>query len=189
MSPLRNDVICTIRTPHSHLGMVVWGIEQCIPDPSVLTCITHTSHIWQCTMGLYVHGCSDREDPLKIRIVNTLRAVMQTVDLECATSKEVSEPAARTVSHCTAALVNCVFTQLSLTVTRYWCASLGLSSVYSGAYVVCTVNFAYNNTRPGIRKVSLFAKCRYMHTGRMDFALGMEILSLFANCRYIRCRY
>ena len=24
-----------------------------------------------------------------------------------------------------------------------------------------TVNFAYNDTRPGIRKVSLFAKCRY----------------------------
>ena len=63
-----------------------------------------------------------------------------------------------------------------------------------------TVNFAYNDTRRGIRKVSLFAKCPYtctctrsliiiMGTGRIDFALGMEILSLFANCRYIRSRY
>ena len=65
-----------------------------------------------------------------------------------------------------------------------------------------TVNFGYNNTRRGIRKVSLFAKCRYTRsliiyiyvlqllnlrthffiTVRWDFALGMEILSLFANC-------
>ena len=27
--------------------MVVWGVEQCIADPSVLTCITRTFHIWQ----------------------------------------------------------------------------------------------------------------------------------------------
>ena len=58
-----------------------------------------------------------------------------------------------------------------------------------------TVNFAYNDTRRGIRKVALFAKCRYTRslilciTVGWDFALGMEILSLFANCRYIRSRY
>ena len=58
-----------------------------------------------------------------------------------------------------------------------------------------TVNFAYNNTRRGIRKVSLFTMCRYTRsliiciTVGWDFALGMEILSLFANCRYIRSRY
>ena len=28
ISPLCNDVICTINTPHSHMGMVVWGVEQ-----------------------------------------------------------------------------------------------------------------------------------------------------------------
>ena len=55
-----------------------------------------------------------------------------------------------------------------------------------------TVNFAYSDTRRGIKKVSLFAKCRYTRSliicitvGR-DFALGMEMLSVFANCRYIR---
>ena len=58
-----------------------------------------------------------------------------------------------------------------------------------------TVNFAYNDTRRGIKKVSLFAKCRYTRSLIIcipvgwDFALGMEILSLFANCRYIRSRY
>ena len=57
-----------------------------------------------------------------------------------------------------------------------------------------TVNFVYTDTRRGIRKVSLFAKCRYTRspiictTVGWDFALGMEILSLFANCRYIRSR-
>ena len=50
--PLRDDVICTLNTPHSHLGMVIWGVEQCIADPGVLTSITHTFHIWQCAMGL-----------------------------------------------------------------------------------------------------------------------------------------
>ena len=60
---------------------------------------------------------------------------------------------------------------------------------------VHTVNFAYNDTRRGIKKVSLFAKCRHTRslivfiTVRREFALGMEMLSLFANCRYIRCRY
>ena len=54
ISPLRNDIICTTNTRQSHrdLGMVVWGVEQCIADPSVLTCITHTFHIWQCAMGM-----------------------------------------------------------------------------------------------------------------------------------------
>ena len=53
---------------------------------------------------------------------------------------------------------------------------------------LCTVSFAYNDTRQGIRKVSLFAKCRYTRsiiicitvTSRWDFSLGMGILSLFA---------
>ena len=58
IGPLRNDVICTMNTPHSHLGMVVWGIEQCIADPSVLTCITRTFHIWQCTMGIIRSQCT-----------------------------------------------------------------------------------------------------------------------------------
>ena len=49
-----------------------------------------------------------------------------------------------------------------------------------------TVNFAYNDTRRGIRKVSLFVKCRYPRsliiciTVGWDFALGMEF------CRYSR---
>ena len=49
---------------------------------------------------------------------------------------------------------------------------------------VTTINFAYNDTRRGIKKVSLFAKCRYTRSliiiiilcikvGR-DFALGMD---------------
>ena len=58
-----------------------------------------------------------------------------------------------------------------------------------------TVNFAYNDTRRGIRKVPLFTKCRYIRslivcvTVGWYFALGMKIMSLFANCRYIRSRY
>ena len=35
-----------------------------------------------------------------------------------------------------------------------WCG-------YSAAEHACTVNFAYNDTRRGIKKVSLFAKCRH----------------------------
>ena len=60
---------------------------------------------------------------------------------------------------------------------------------------VCTVNFAYNDTRRASKK------CPYLQnvvtpevsllciTVGWDFALGMEILSLFGNCRYIRSRY
>ena len=66
---------------------------------------------------------------------------------------------------------------------------------WNGGFSLHTVNFAYNDTRRGIKKVSLFAKCRYTQsliiciTVGWDFALGMEIMSLFANCRYIRSRY
>ena len=28
---MRNDTACTTNTPHSHLGMVVSGVEECIP--------------------------------------------------------------------------------------------------------------------------------------------------------------
>ena len=58
-----------------------------------------------------------------------------------------------------------------------------------------TVNLAYNDTRRGIKKVSLFAKCRYTRsliiciTVGWNFAPGMDIPSLFANCRYMRSRY
>ena len=46
----------------------------------------------------------------------------------------------------------------------------------------CTVNFAYNDTRRGIKNVSLFAKCRCTRsliiciTVGWDYALGIEIL-------------
>ena len=36
----------------------------------------------------------------------------------------------------------------------------------------CTVNFAYNDTRWGIRKVSLFAKSHYMYYSRMGLCSG-----------------
>ena len=69
------------------------------------------------------------------------------------------------------------------------------ASLGRAAHNIITVNFAYNDTRRSIKKVSIFAKCRYTRSliicitvGR-DFVLGMKMLPLFANCRYIRSRY
>ena len=70
-----------------------------------------------------------------------------------------------------------------------------IGSIPSELAAICTVTFAYNDTRRGIKKVSLFAKCCYTRSLIIciivgwDFDLGMEILSLFANCRYVRSRY
>ena len=40
---------------------------------------------------------------------------------------------------------------------------------------LCTVNFAYNDTRRGINKVSLFAKCRYTRSLIIMYYSGMGL--------------
>ena len=75
------------------------------------------------------------------------------------------------------------------------CFDVSVERVDKKMQKYATVNFAYNDTLRGIKKVSLFAKCRYTRsliiciTVGWEFALGMEILSLFTNCRYTRSRY
>ena len=70
-----------------------------------------------------------------------------------------------------------------------------LSTISCLKCLLFTVNFAYNDTRLDIRKMSFFVNCPYTRslyiciTVRWDFALGMEILSLFTNCGYIRSRF
>ena len=48
-----------------------------------------------------------------------------------------------------------------------------------------TVNFAYNDTRRGIKKVSLFAKCRYTRSLIM-YSSGMGLCSGHGNFVVIR---
>ena len=67
MVPLRNDVICTTNTLHSHLGMVVWGVEQCIADPSVLTSISHAFHTGNAQWVYYPVSCISSNYTLRVR--------------------------------------------------------------------------------------------------------------------------
>ena len=39
-------MLCTVNTPHSHLGMVAWGVERCIADPGMLSCIAHIRSVF-----------------------------------------------------------------------------------------------------------------------------------------------
>ena len=45
----------------------------------------------------------------------------------------------------------------------------------------CTVNFAYNDTRRGIKKVSLFAKCRYTRSLIIMYHSGMGLCAGHGN--------
>ena len=49
-----------------------------------------------------------------------------------------------------------------------------------------TVNFAYNDTRRGIKKVSLFAKCRYTRSLIIMYYSGMGLCSGHGNSVVIR---
>ena len=49
-----------------------------------------------------------------------------------------------------------------------------------------TVNFAYNDTRRGIRKVSLVAKCRYTRSPIYVLQLDGTLLRAWKFCRYSR---
>ena len=51
---------------------------------------------------------------------------------------------------------------------------------------VCTVNFAYNDTRRGVKKVSLFAKCRYTQSLIICSTVGRSVASGHGNPAVIR---
>ena len=52
--------------------------------------------------------------------------------------------------------------------------------------VSTVVNFAYNDTRRGIRKVSLFAKCRYTRSLIICIQVEWTLLWAWEFCRYSR---